>query len=342
MAHGVVYRKRNQFFILENELLQIHSRRMGFVGYGLYSALIMIAGESDNCFPSHDYLAAMFNVTRPTIIKGLQKLQELGYIMVTHWYEDVPKEFVGCEKPEGNYQSNIYWIVPLEEIELTPKERIPLKEIKEQLIQERKQYLKIRQDALIQNGGQQVDLIAQENEIEQGTKPAETQQPSLFDVPKPVTKKLVKPEKPKSEITDEGRKAYQTYREKFNAAPVDGGGNMAWFTELVNQFTLHRVLCAITRARELGFNRTSQLRSILERQKPEELKEFDTEGNHLKSYSFQQAQTVKMDDLSEKIKLVRRQMQIFESKFLKDGPQYKKCEVRLQQLLEEEEQKLRG
>jgi hypothetical protein len=324
MSHRVVNRRRSRFFLVENELLDIHARRMGVIPYAIYTGLVRISNnnEEDQCFPSLDYLALMFGINRKTVMKSLENLERLGYIGIDRFRDRCSWE--PCERnktpvdnrPYNRYdpkdargtetQSNIYTILDFEEIALRDDELTPLKVIKRKqdddlLAARRVKRQEARQAVVAESHAVRVSTAPLNVEINRPPAPPVAVQPTLFGEAPPVRPPKEKA-RAKPEYLPEATEAFEFYRKTFGRMPVNGGGTKVWFEEQIKEFGLgdtalglRLVKAAVTRCRQKNWPLLSQLRGVLENQTEKEILRFDKEG-HLKGPAGKLSRPPKFED----------------------------------------------
>src|SRR5262245_34816793 len=79
---------RSPFAMIEYKIMTVYGKRLGAYGIAVYNMLVMFSGSKSEAWPSIDSLAEMIGVSRPTIIKAIDKLVELGIITKENRFDD--------------------------------------------------------------------------------------------------------------------------------------------------------------------------------------------------------------------------------------------------------------
>lgn len=73
--------QRGGFLWVANDVLRDYGPRVGAYGVAVYACLAMFAnGDTSTCFPSHQVIADLLGLSRPTVLKALRGLAEVGLI----------------------------------------------------------------------------------------------------------------------------------------------------------------------------------------------------------------------------------------------------------------------
>jgi len=89
------------WFHIDNVLLDDHGATIGAIGVAVYATLARHADRAGVCFPSYARVAALLDLSRPTVIAAMRKLKEAGLITI----ETV--------KAPGRRPRNVYTLVDL-------------------------------------------------------------------------------------------------------------------------------------------------------------------------------------------------------------------------------------
>jgi len=72
------------WFWMDNEIITKYAATIGPYGVMVYAALVCMSNQQGaDCHPSYQYLARLLHLSRPTIIKAIQKLKEARLVLVT-------------------------------------------------------------------------------------------------------------------------------------------------------------------------------------------------------------------------------------------------------------------
>lgn len=74
MSRSVEDNRRHNFFIIDNEVLDLYGPHIGAIGVALYATLVRYAGTKTTCFPSHDTIASKIGVSRKTVVDYAHRL----------------------------------------------------------------------------------------------------------------------------------------------------------------------------------------------------------------------------------------------------------------------------
>lgn len=85
------------FFWADNEIIDKYGAELGPFGIAVYMALSRHANRN-RCFPSFGGIAKRIGASRPTVVKAIKKLEELGLISVER----------GRQTESGDWDSNVY------------------------------------------------------------------------------------------------------------------------------------------------------------------------------------------------------------------------------------------
>lgn len=91
---------RDKFFRTDDEYLNGYARICGIYATGVYMSLCRHADKEDHCFPGIDLISEELAVSRPSVIKGIKKLEELNIIQVAR-----------TKRKNGRQMVNGYWLV---------------------------------------------------------------------------------------------------------------------------------------------------------------------------------------------------------------------------------------
>jgi len=89
------------WFHIDNVLLDDHGDTIGAIGVAVYAVLARHADRAGVCFPSYARVAALLDLSRPTVIAAMRKLREAGLIEIQ------------TVKPPGRRPHNVYTLVDL-------------------------------------------------------------------------------------------------------------------------------------------------------------------------------------------------------------------------------------
>ena len=89
------------WFHIDNVLLDDHGAAIGAIGVAVYATLARHADRAGVCFPSYARIAALLDLSRPTVIAAMRKLKEAGLI-----------EIEAVREP-GRRPRNVYTLVDL-------------------------------------------------------------------------------------------------------------------------------------------------------------------------------------------------------------------------------------
>jgi helix-turn-helix protein len=96
-------KRENNFFILDDELIEEYGKDIGPLGVAIYAVLVKFANRSDNsCYPSYKTIADRLGISKSTAVKGVQLLIDKGLISYQRREDD-----------EQGHVSNLYFILKI-------------------------------------------------------------------------------------------------------------------------------------------------------------------------------------------------------------------------------------
>jgi hypothetical protein len=100
MAHIIVL-KRAHFFSIDNDIIDVHAKKIGAIGVAIYTALARFANRrTGECWPTIPRIARMLDLGRSTVKRYLQRLQAAGLISIEERWDE-----------EGDRTSNRYTLL---------------------------------------------------------------------------------------------------------------------------------------------------------------------------------------------------------------------------------------
>jgi Helix-turn-helix domain len=82
--HQVHDRRKQNFFMCDNVIIDQYARQLGPYALAVYMALLRHADRQNNCFPSLKYLADELAMGKDSVIKAIATLKEHKLISVKH------------------------------------------------------------------------------------------------------------------------------------------------------------------------------------------------------------------------------------------------------------------
>jgi hypothetical protein len=98
--------RRRDWFWIDNVFIEQYARSIGPIGVTLYVTLARFAGRRSEAFPSLRYLESLLGISRPSLVKYLNILEEHGLIRIT------PRT-----SKEGDNTSNLYELLSINDAE---------------------------------------------------------------------------------------------------------------------------------------------------------------------------------------------------------------------------------
>ena len=95
-------KRGHYFYRIDNAVIEEYGPKIGAYGLAVYNVLAMYAGRKDSAFPSLRTIEKDLGISRPTIVKAIDTLIEVGLIT---------KERRRNER--GDHTSNVYTLVPV-------------------------------------------------------------------------------------------------------------------------------------------------------------------------------------------------------------------------------------
>jgi DNA-binding MarR family transcriptional regulator len=100
MAHIIVL-KRAHFFSVDNDIIDVHAKKIGAIGVAIYTALARFANRrTGECWPTIPRIARMLDLGRSTVKRYLHRLQKAGLISIEERWDE-----------EGDRTSNRYTLL---------------------------------------------------------------------------------------------------------------------------------------------------------------------------------------------------------------------------------------
>lgn len=93
-------RRGHGFYIIDNAVIEEYGPQIGAYGLAVYNVLAMYAGRKGSAFPSLRAIERMLGISRPTVIKAIDTLVEVGLITRS-----------ARRTGQGDRTSNIYTLV---------------------------------------------------------------------------------------------------------------------------------------------------------------------------------------------------------------------------------------
>lgn len=101
----MITKKRENFFIIDNDFIELYAKHLGVFSVAVYSCLSKYAdGKTGRCWPSMVTIAEKLKIHRRTVTKALNKLQEFNVIRITR----------GIDRKLRKRKNNVYQLVPKE------------------------------------------------------------------------------------------------------------------------------------------------------------------------------------------------------------------------------------
>ncbi len=98
--------RRHNFYTIDNEVPLIHGKQIGAYGLAVYNVLVMMARDKNVCWPSHNTIGDMIDLSRSSVIRSIDKLEVAGLIKIE-------KESPNGKRPHA---SNHYRILPVKKV----------------------------------------------------------------------------------------------------------------------------------------------------------------------------------------------------------------------------------
>jgi DNA-binding MarR family transcriptional regulator len=89
-------RRQANWFWMNKDILDVYGPQLGATGIAIYAFLARCANEEGHAIPSLRYIARVLALSRPTVIKYLGTLEELGLIEIKH-RKDQAGDFASTE-----------------------------------------------------------------------------------------------------------------------------------------------------------------------------------------------------------------------------------------------------
>jgi hypothetical protein len=100
MAHIIVL-KRAHFFSVDNDIIDVHAKKIGAIGVAIYTVLARYANRrTGECWPTIPRIARMLDLGRSTVKRYLHRLQAAGLIRIEGRWDE-----------EGDRTSNRYTLL---------------------------------------------------------------------------------------------------------------------------------------------------------------------------------------------------------------------------------------
>src|SRR5262249_42851645 len=100
MAHIIVL-KRAHFFSIDNDIIDVHAKKIGAIGVAIYTVLARFANRrTGECWPTIPRIARMLDLGRSTVKRYLHRLQAAGLIRIEGRWDE-----------EGDRTSNRYTLL---------------------------------------------------------------------------------------------------------------------------------------------------------------------------------------------------------------------------------------
>jgi GntR family transcriptional regulator len=97
----IVILKRAHFFSIDNDIIDVHAKKIGAIGVAIYTALARFANRrTGECWPTIPRIARMLDLGRSTVKRYLQRLQAAGLISIEERWDE-----------EGDRTSNRYTLL---------------------------------------------------------------------------------------------------------------------------------------------------------------------------------------------------------------------------------------
>lgn len=107
MENKILDERSFNYFRLDNEFIDEQSKKCGWQGTIVYTALCRHANKQGTCFPSINTLAKELSVNRKTVMKGLDSLEKRRIITI----EKTIRSDGGYSNNVYNLKDKRYWIV---------------------------------------------------------------------------------------------------------------------------------------------------------------------------------------------------------------------------------------
>jgi hypothetical protein len=90
MPQTIVILKRAHFFSIDNDIIDVHAKKIGAIGVAIYTVLARHANrKTGECWPAIARIQRTLNLGRSTVKRYLQKLEAAGLITVEErWSEE--------------------------------------------------------------------------------------------------------------------------------------------------------------------------------------------------------------------------------------------------------------
>lgn len=82
MQKRIIDKRKKEKFLIDDEYINGQARICGWQATIVYNVLCRHASKEQECFPSIQLMAEKLNISRPTIIKGLQNLEKYNVIQI--------------------------------------------------------------------------------------------------------------------------------------------------------------------------------------------------------------------------------------------------------------------
>jgi hypothetical protein len=98
-GHQVIDKRRHDFFMCDNAIIDTYAQTLGPYALSVYVALLRYAGQKDTCFPSLKTLGEQLGMGKNSVVKAIAALKKANLISVKHRREKA-----------GDAASNLYYI----------------------------------------------------------------------------------------------------------------------------------------------------------------------------------------------------------------------------------------
>jgi GntR family transcriptional regulator len=97
----IIVLKRAHFFSIDNDIIDVHARKIGAIGVAIYTVLARYANRrTGECWPTIPRIARMLDLGRSTVKRYLHRLQKTGLISIEERWDE-----------EGDRTSNRYTLL---------------------------------------------------------------------------------------------------------------------------------------------------------------------------------------------------------------------------------------
>jgi DNA-binding MarR family transcriptional regulator len=115
MAQTIVILKRAHFFSMDNDIIDVHAKRIGGLGVAIYAVLARFANrKTGECWPAIARIQRTLNLGRSTVKRYLHLLEKEGLITVSERYSE-----------EGDRTSNLYTLLNPEPSAIAHRQQTP-------------------------------------------------------------------------------------------------------------------------------------------------------------------------------------------------------------------------